>query len=278
MKIGFILGHQQPSARSWLYQVIALLRSWGGVVDEIYPGKGLMDLSKVCVKHDLYVLKPSDSDLALSYAGILHGLGARILNSYPVSAMLRDKVLTTQKLQKAGIPVPHTVAVLKAEQVRELLDTGPLIVKPYRGHLGQGVRLIRSRDDIRPLEGVHLAQRYHPPDGLDRKIYSIGGRIFGVLRRFPAQTYAEKTGIPFMVEPELSGLIKRCGDVFDIDTFGVDVIVSDGKPYVVDMSAFPGFKGVPDAAARIADYLSCHLGSVTLNSPPVGIIQTDTQA
>lgn len=274
MKIGFILGYQRPSSRSWLHQVIDLLRSWGGTVDEIYPGKGLIDLSKVCVEHDLYVLKPSDSDLALSYAGILHGLGARILNSYPVSAMLRDKVLTTQKIQRAGIPVPHTVAVLKAEQVRELLDTGPLIVKPYRGHLGQGVRLIRSPDDIRPLEGVHLAQHYHPPDGLDRKIYSIGGRIFGVLRKFPAQTYAEKTGTPFTVEPELLSLIKRCGDVFGIDTFGVDVIISDGKPYVVDMSAFPGFKGVPDAATRIADYLSCHLGSTMPNPPPEDIIPT----
>ncbi|MCF6209689.1 MAG: hypothetical protein L3K24_03225 [Gammaproteobacteria bacterium] len=276
MKIGFILGHKRPSSRSWLRQVIGLLRSWGGTVDEIYPGRDMIDLSKVCIEHDLYVLKPSGSDLSLSYAGLLHGLGARILNSYPVTATLRDKVLTTQKIQRAGIPVPYTVAVLTAKHVHELLDTGPLIVKPYRGHLGQGVRLIRSPDDIRPLGGVHLAQHYHPPDadGLDRKIYSIGGHIYGVLRKFPAKTYEEKKGTPFTVGPELLGLTKRCGDVFGIDTFGVDIIISDGKPYVVDMSAFPGFKGVPNAATRIADYLSSHL---TLKRPPAGTTQTGTR-
>ncbi len=273
MKIGFIFGHQQPGVKSWLREVIDLLRSWGVDVGEIYPGRGLIDLSKIRIEYDLYVLKPSDSDLALSYAGILHGLGARILNPYPVSAMLRDKVIATQKIQRAGIPVPHTVAVLKEEQVRELLDTGPLIVKPYRGHLGQGVRLIRSPDDILPLDGIHLAQRYHQPDGLDRKLYSIGGRVFGVLRKFPAHTYEEKMGTPFTVEPDLLSLVKCCGDAFGIDTFGVDVIISDGKPYVVDMSAFPGFKGVPDAATRIADYLTCYLDSVTLNPAPSCLVQ-----
>jgi len=276
MKIGFILGHQQPGPGSWLHQVIGLLCSWGVRVDAIYPGRDLIDLSQVCVEHDLYVLRPSNSELVLSYAGILHDLGARMLNPYPVSALLRDKMLTTHKLQKAGVPVPHTVVVLEAEQVRELLALGggALIVKPCRGHLGEGVRLIRSPDDIQPLDGVHLAQQYHRPDGLDRKIYSIGGHVFGVSRKFPAQTYEEKMGTPFTVEPELLSLTKCCGDVFGIDTFGVDVIVSDGKPYVVDMSEFPGFKGVPDAATRIADYLSYHLGHVKPSSPPVGIIQT----
>jgi hypothetical protein len=37
--------------------------------------------------------------------------------------------------------------------------------------------------------------------------------------------------------------------------YGVDLITSDGKPYVVDINTFPGFKGVPNASELLADYV-----------------------
>ena len=45
-----------------------------------------------------------------------------------------------------------------------------------------------------------------------------------------------------------------CGRAFGIDLYGVDIIESGGKPYVVDISSMPGFKGVPDAASHLASY------------------------
>ena len=35
----------------------------------------------------------------------------------------------------------------------------------------------------------------------------------------------------------------------------VSNVFSGNKPYVVDVNSFPGFKGVPDAALRLADYI-----------------------
>ena len=32
-------------------------------------------------------------------------------------------------------------------------------------------------------------------------------------------------------------------------------MISDDRPYVVDVNPFPGFKGVPEAALRLADYV-----------------------
>jgi ribosomal protein S6--L-glutamate ligase len=100
-----------------------------------------------------------------------------------------------------------------------------------------------------------LAQRYHRPDGPDRKIYCIGGQLFGTLRRYPALSYHEKVGESFSIVPELRDIALRCGEAFGVDLFGIDVVVSEGKPYVVDIRSFPGFKGVPDAALRLADYI-----------------------
>ena len=42
--------------------------------------------------------------------------------------------------------------------------------------------------------------------------------------------------------------------MFGIDLHGVDIIESEGQPYVVDMSTMPGFKGVPDAPLHLAEY------------------------
>ncbi|PYO75569.1 MAG: hypothetical protein DMD64_00075, partial [Gemmatimonadetes bacterium] len=99
-----------------------------------------------------------------------------------------------------------------------------------------------------------LAQRYHPPEGRDLKIYVIGERLFGVRKVFPARTEAEKYGEPFTPTAEQREITLRCGRAFGIDLYGVDFIESEGKLYVVDMSSIPGFKGVPDAPSHLANY------------------------
>ena len=60
---------------------------------------------------------------------------------------------------------------------------------------------------------------------------------------------------PFTPTPELSRIVLRCGEAFGIDLFGVDIIESDGTPYIVDMNSFPGFRGVRDGVVRVARYL-----------------------
>jgi ribosomal protein S6--L-glutamate ligase len=91
--------------------------------------------------------------------------------------------------------------------------------------------------------------------------------VFGVMRAWPPRTYEEKLGQAFPVTPELRDLALRCGEAFGIDVFGVDIIVSAGVPYVVDVSSFPGFKGVPDAALRLADYINWAADRVIAGDP-----------
>ena len=54
-------------------------------------------------------------------------------------------------------------------------------------------------------------------------------------------------------------ITRRCGEAFGIDLYGVDIIYSAGSPYVVDINSFPGFKGVPDAGAHLAEYIAALL-------------------
>jgi ribosomal protein S6--L-glutamate ligase len=261
-------------------EVVRLLSEYGAQTDVIYPEEQLVDLSRVRVEHDLYILK-AKTELALSLAGALHAAGAAMLNPYPVSVVLHDKIISFQILQAAGVPVPETYVASSPEQLTPLLDDGPLVVKPYKGSDGKGVHVVWDEDELDhgPANGEPLfAQRYHPPQGRDLKIYCIGGQLFGVKRVWPARTWEEKLGEPFTITPELRDIALRCSRVFGLDLYGLDIIESDGKPYVVDISSFPGFKGVPDAALRLADYIFAAAERLVSGAPPLTPAAKDTAA
>jgi ribosomal protein S6--L-glutamate ligase len=270
MKIGILMLRHPPTRISPVMpEVLRLLGDWGCKVDVIYPEEQVSSLSEVRVEYDFYVLK-SGTDLALSMAGALHAVGARILNPYPVAAAMRDKIVAMRILQAAGLPVPETYITSDPRCLASLLDAGPLVLKPYRGSQGRGIHIVWDADELDDVpndEGPVFAQRYHKPEGEDHKIYVIGEQMFGVKRIFPAKTYQEKIGEPFTITPELQELARRCSRAFGIELFGFDVVMSKGEPYIVDIQSFPGFKGVPDAALRLADYIYS-AGRQALESEP----------
>jgi len=258
LKIGFLLPHYSRRSTSCMPMVVRTVAEVGAIVDVILPAEGAINLSRVRVEHDLYVLRKM-SGLALSLAGALHQQGAAIVNPYPASAALRDKIIASRVLQAAGVPTPATYVALHPDQLAPLLDEGPLVVKPYQGGGGHHVRIVRSSAELENVETRGrepvFGQRYLPHDGRDRKIYAIGDRLFGVKKVFPRRTDDEKRGEPFALTPELREIALRCGRAFGIDLYGVDIVESEGRPYVVDMDSLPGYKGVPDAPRLLAEYI-----------------------
>ena len=257
LRIGFLLPRTSLHGRSYMCLVMRALVEAGADVDIVYPVDHPVDLSHVRVQHDLYVWRKM-SGLAFSLAGALHQLGAALVNPYPASAALQDKIVTSRILHAAGVPTPATYVASRAEELAPLLDAGPLVLKPHQGGGGYGVRIVRRAAELAEVpydrHAPVFAQRYHAPRGRDRKIYAIGGRLFGVKKVFPPRTEAEKRGEPFTLTPELCDIALRCGRAFGIDLYGVDIIESEGTPYVVDMCSIPGFKGVPDAPRVLAEY------------------------
>jgi ribosomal protein S6--L-glutamate ligase len=255
MRIGVIADWLNPT----MEQLMGLLTERGVNISLIFPEKQLTDLAELRVEHDLYLLK-SGTEPALSIAGSLHMQGAITLNPYPTVAMLRNKVIVMRALQAAGIPVPATYMTSTATDLLPLLEAGPLILKPYRGTRGRGVRVLRTAEDLvdLPEDDLLLAQRYHAPDdaaGRDHKLFRIGDRIFGIQRVWPIRTYEDKRGEPFDPSPELQAIALRCGQAFGIDLYGLDVVISDGQPYVVDLNKFGSYMGVPNAAQLLADHI-----------------------
>ena len=257
LRIGFLVASRFAQSTGHLPALMRAVADAGVDVDVVHPTPGALDLSHVRVEHDLYFLKKS-SRLSLSIAGALHAQGAAIINPYPVTVALHDKIVTARILQGAGVPVPATYVASRPDLLAPLLARGPLVLKPYHGSDGIGVRVVKSVAELAavpPGRDPVFAQRYHAPQGRDRKIYVVGGQLFGVKKVFPIRTEQDGQGEPFTPRPELCEIARRCGQAFGIDLYSVDIIESDGRPYVVDMCSIPGCGGVPDAPRHLASYL-----------------------
>ncbi len=259
MKIGVITKREKAhKSGSVMQEAIGLLEARGNTIDSIYPEDACIDVAQVENECDLYLLK-SGTETALSYAGILHGAGAAIINPYPTVVAMRDKIISTRMLHAAGLPLPETYFAGKPDQLNDLLKEGPIVVKPYwAASQGRGVQIIKTPAELETVkneDGLVFAQRYHEADGRDLKLYVIGERVFGVRRVWPPKTLEDKLGEPFDVPPGVRDIALICGRAFSVGLYGVDLITSGGKPYIVDINTFPGYKGVPDAASLLANYI-----------------------
>lgn len=57
------------------------------------------------------------------------------------------------------------------------------------------------------------------------------------------------------IEPELKRQILRLGRKFGMSIYGLDYILKDGVPYVIDINDFPSFRNIPESISLIAGFL-----------------------
>jgi ribosomal protein S6--L-glutamate ligase len=192
----------------------------------------------------------------LRRARALEEAGVRCCNPVAPSMAARDKASATLALAGAGLPVPATWVASSWLEVLQA-PAAALVAKPVNGSRGAGVVFLGEdrRATAPPFGGPYLVQHAVARQGADRKLYVVGDRAGGVLRPWPAPTLADKLGRPFRPGPELLEIAFAAGSVLDLEVYGVDLVIGPDGPVVVDVNAFPGFKGVPEAAGWIAGHL-----------------------
>lgn len=195
---------------------------------------------------------------ALAALAVVEDAGVRCCNRIAATLAVRDRVLVHRLLTAAGVPVPATTEVPTWEDVTAGA-AGSVMVKAVDGRSGRGTGVLPAPDGVLPTEppfpGPYLVQRFVPNDGRDRKLYVIGDRVAGLLKRWPRAPGDQEAGVPFPVEPDLEALARRVGAAIGLELYGVDVVVGPGGPAVVDVNPFPSCSGVQGAATSIAEHL-----------------------
>jgi ribosomal protein S6--L-glutamate ligase len=270
MRLYFMLARRVPPVLSpALAEVFRRLERRGWRVESGIAEEMLTRPDELAVQHDLYVLK-SHTELALSLAGVLHAQGARLLNPYASCLLTQNKIVASRRLRAAGVPTPDTWVTGDLTLLRPVAATRPLIVKPYLGHRGAGLRVVRDPEELAalpPPETPVLVQEYVEGNGEDLKVYVIGDEVSAVRKPFSPDSFT-RPGRPCPVTPEVRDIALRCGRAFGLALYGLDIVEGARGPFVVDLNTFPGYKGVPDVAPRIADLIARYAtGQLTLPEP-----------
>jgi ribosomal protein S6--L-glutamate ligase len=207
----------------------------------------------------LYLLK-SHAPQALEVAHYLEQRGAVVVNSWASSRACQDRVLMSERMKEAHLPWPQTwsfssLANLMAQQ--EVLATlsFPLIIKSYYSHRGDLVDKVDTVEQLQALMGQWsqepiVLQEFAAGDGWDIKLWIIDQQIFAARRRTPLEPNAPKEDFPISDEElpdEWRRLTLEIGRVFNLRLYGVDLLITERGPMIVDVNSFPGFRGVPGA-------------------------------
>lgn len=262
-----------PHVSAVTEEIIGHLNSKGAHVDLLVPEEKALDMDKIRLYYDLYILK-SKTPLTLSMAGALSASGAFIINTWKTTLLNRNKVVSTAILAASSIPVPPSWATGQPLQFLPLLKGGPLWMKPVNGSRGKDVYRITAEagltDQKPPVDPYGLplplfAQREAPSEGRDLKVYVVGDRTWAITRPWPARSMEDKLGQPAVISQEIRSTAISCGKALGLEIYGVDFLVEGDQFYVVDINAFPGFKGASGAPFYIAEYILKALATVSHN-------------
>lgn len=213
---------------------------------------------------DLYLLK-SHAPQALEVAHHLEQRGAYVVNSWAASVTCQDRLLMAQRMEEAHLPWPRThyfpslAALLQQQGVLATL-TFPLIIKSHYSHRGDLVGKIDAVAELQALapqwsEEPIVLQAFATSDGWDIKLWVIDQQVFAARRRTPLEAGAPKEDVPLTGQdlPEVWVQIAlEIGRVFNMRLYGLDLLITEDGPMIVDVNGFPGFRGVPGAADALA--------------------------
>ncbi len=226
-------------------------------LDTVIPriGRSLTQLGVMLLKHFELMKLPS----TLSMNGLLTA---------------RNKYLALQALHAAGVKIPESVLIAsrnKNEEPTEYLSP-PLVMKLLSGTQGVGVMRVRDAKEAGPiidtlseLDQMICLQKFLPNPGEDIRVFVIDKEIVGAMKRKAAphewrsNIHMGGQGIPHKPSKAEAETAVRAAEAVGVEIAGVDIISVDEEPYVIEVNASPGFRGLlaatgVNAADKMAEY------------------------
>ena len=92
--------------------------------------------------------------------------------------------------------------------------------------------------------------------GDDLKVFIAGEWMTATERPFPAASYADKLGRPSPLPPGVAEVAREAGRLLGLDCFGCDFVKGPDGWVLVDVNAFPGYKGAIGAPEALVVEIS----------------------
>jgi RimK family alpha-L-glutamate ligase len=167
---------------------------------------------------------------------------------------VQSKMYNAWRLAQAGLPVPAGFQTMTTELARERLAkmAGPVIAKGVHGSRGKYV--FKLDDPAQQLDelpadtvGLFTFQQFLEIDTEYRALV-LDGQLLGVVSKtaaaFDFRRNASLGGRTEATElrPELTDLCERAATTLGYRLAGVDLAISAGRPYILEVNRAPGWQ------------------------------------
>ncbi|XP_023930685.1 inositol-tetrakisphosphate 1-kinase [Lingula anatina] len=226
----------------------------------------------------------------------------RLLNRYEVCKLITDSEICKGD---SPIFIPEWAVVTSSDPVKckKILEesnvTYPLVCKPLLAESHE-MAIIFTEEGMKDVQPPYVAQSFINHSAILYKLYVVGDELFFVqrpsLKNFTPESATETDTIFFhtfdvskenssvflnkmdpedqkndLIQPRESHLRKITDSIratLGMDLLGIDVIIEDdtGRYAVIDVNAFPGYKGIPEFFKVLKDFILKKVTSLDVES------------
>ncbi len=187
--------------------------------------------------------------------------GVRVVNTARAIERSVDKFWTTALLERAGLPVPDTIACDTLDEAMAGFHAlgGDVVVKPLFGSMGLGMTRVTDEDvawrvfrTVERIRGVFYLQRFVEHGGRDLRAFVVGDRILGAIARHADgwRTNVSRGGRAEAVtlSAHEASLALGAARAIEAEYAGVDLLpATDGTTYALEVNGIPGWEGLQRA-------------------------------
>ena len=225
-------------------------------------GKVLNDLDAVITR-----IRPSVTFYGCALARQFESMGVFTINASSAITHSRDKLFSLQLLLKNGINIPTTGfanSPMDTNDLIEMVDGAPLIVKLLEGTQGRGVVLAETKkaaesviNAFKALRANLLVQEFiKEAGGKDLRCFVIDGKVVASIQReaapgeFRANIHQGGTASIVKITPEERALSIKAAKILGLKVAGVDIIRSKNGPLLLEVNSSPGLEGIESATGK----------------------------
>jgi ribosomal protein S6--L-glutamate ligase len=207
---------------------------------------------------------PSITFFGLAVVRQFEMMGVYCVNESQAIARSRDKLRALQLLSRHDIGMPDTVFSRHVGHVKHAIDLvggTPVIIKLIQGTQGVGVVLAESpvtaESMIETLYGLNqniLIQRYVAESrGRDVRAFVVGNKVVAAMTRvadegeFRSNIHRGARGKKVSLNAEYRRTAVQAAGLMGLNIAGVDMLVSERGPLVMEVNSSPGLEGIETA-------------------------------
>jgi ribosomal protein S6--L-glutamate ligase len=186
---------------------------------------------------------------------------APVVNDVAALVTAIDKFKSSWRFAQAGVPSPRVFIAQRLEEAcRALVELRQAVVKPIYGSLGIGVERIGIEDGSRLRELIErhrvLYLQAYVEARADVRAFVVGDRVEAAIMRrarpgeFRANIHQGAEFSATRLDDRTAELAVRASFAVGLDYSGVDLLVTDDGPMLLEVNGTPSFHGINTATGR----------------------------